>query len=226
MAELRAAGQTAPLPRDSGMAAAVLDPYVNALHASLLRENRLNPVHARVLTEMGVGGPEVPRLRERLLPKARRKCSRARSCLSCPTPNRCPGKYVAIPDKRELGLGKPLVLDFVREFLPSDFDEVRYIFGKKGAYPKFRALLARKNAVDRWYDFEIESDRTCVARLVRAQFDRRRRLRSLGRPAHGRVVRLLRSPACDPLGPVASWPMEWRALRNSNPCYRRERAMS
>ncbi len=67
MAELRAAGQTAPRPRDSGMAAAVLDPYVNALHASLLRENRLNPVHARVLAEMGVGGPEVPRLRERLL---------------------------------------------------------------------------------------------------------------------------------------------------------------
>ena len=67
MAKLRAAGETAPRRRDSGMAAAVLDPYVNALHASLLRENRLNPVHASVLAEMGVGGPEVPRLRERLL---------------------------------------------------------------------------------------------------------------------------------------------------------------
>ncbi len=67
MAELRAAGQTAPRPRDSGLAAAVLDPYVNALHASLLRENRLNPVHARVLADMGVGGPQVPPLRERLL---------------------------------------------------------------------------------------------------------------------------------------------------------------
>ena len=66
-------------------------------------------------------------------------------------------KYVAIPDKRELGLGKPLVLDFVREFLPSDFDEVRYIFGKKGAYSKFRALLVRRNAVDRWYDFESKA---------------------------------------------------------------------
>jgi hypothetical protein len=62
-------------------------------------------------------------------------------------------KYVAIPDKRELGLGKPLVLDFAREFLPNDFDEVRYIFSRRGAYPKFRALLARRNAVDRWHEF-------------------------------------------------------------------------
>jgi hypothetical protein len=66
-------------------------------------------------------------------------------------------KYVAIPDKRELGLGKPLVLDFVREFLPDNFDEVRSIFAKRGAYPKFRALLERRNAVDRWHDFESKA---------------------------------------------------------------------
>src|SRR5438034_11700677 len=29
-------------------------------------------------------------------------------------------KYIAIPDKKELDLGKPLVLDFAREFLPDD----------------------------------------------------------------------------------------------------------
>ncbi|HEX3450537.1 MAG TPA: hypothetical protein VHS97_19935, partial [Isosphaeraceae bacterium] len=32
-------------------------------------------------------------------------------------------KYVALPDKRELGLGKPLVLAFARQFLPDDFDD-------------------------------------------------------------------------------------------------------
>src|SRR5260221_9491151 len=32
-------------------------------------------------------------------------------------------KYVQIPNKRELDLGKPLVLDFARQFLPDDFDE-------------------------------------------------------------------------------------------------------
>jgi hypothetical protein len=65
--------------------------------------------------------------------------------------------YVAIPDKRELDLGKPLVLDFAREFLPDDFDEVRWMFGKRGAYKNFRALLIRRNALDRWYDFESKA---------------------------------------------------------------------
>jgi len=63
-------------------------------------------------------------------------------------------KYIAVPDKQELDLGRPLVLDFAREFLPGDFDEVRYIFSKRGAYPKFKALLARRHALDQWYDFE------------------------------------------------------------------------
>ena len=66
-------------------------------------------------------------------------------------------KYIAIPDKRELGLGKPLALDFAREFLPNDFDEVRDMFSKRGAYQKFRALLTRRKALDRWYDFESKA---------------------------------------------------------------------
>ena len=66
-------------------------------------------------------------------------------------------KYLAIPDKRELGLGKPLVLDFARECLPDDFDEVRYIFDKSGAYRKFKALLERRNVLERWYEFEAKA---------------------------------------------------------------------
>jgi hypothetical protein len=66
-------------------------------------------------------------------------------------------KYIAIPHKRELDLGKPLALDFARECLPDDFDEVRYIFSRKGAYRKFRALLIRRNALDRWYEFESKA---------------------------------------------------------------------
>ena len=66
-------------------------------------------------------------------------------------------KYVALPDKRELGLGKPLVLDFARQFLPDDFDHVRYIFSRRGAYPKFKALLARRSAIDHWYAFEAKA---------------------------------------------------------------------
>ncbi|MGA2287825.1 hypothetical protein [Bradyrhizobium sp.] len=66
-------------------------------------------------------------------------------------------EYIAIPDKRELGLGKPLALDFARQCLPDDFDEVSYIFGGRGAYRNFRAFLNRKKALERWYAFEAKA---------------------------------------------------------------------
>ena len=43
-------------------------------------------------------------------------------------------KCISIPDKRELDLGKPLALDFAREFLPDDYDEVRQIFQPKRCF--------------------------------------------------------------------------------------------
>jgi membrane glycosyltransferase len=67
MAALEESGQTAPRPADSGLADAVLDPYVNAIHVSLLREKRQNPAYAQALAELGVGKPEVRALCEKLL---------------------------------------------------------------------------------------------------------------------------------------------------------------
>ena len=37
-------------------------------------------------------------------------------------------KFLPTPDKRDLDLGKPLALDFARQFLPSDFNGVRQFF--------------------------------------------------------------------------------------------------
>ena len=67
-------------------------------------------------------------------------------------------KYLQIPDKRELDLGKPLALDFARQFLPKDFDEVRQLFSKRGAYARFKDLLDRRRALDQWYDFEAKAE--------------------------------------------------------------------
>jgi len=67
LAALEKAGETAPHLPDSGIAEAVLDPYVNAIHVSLLREKRLNPVYAESLAKLGVGRPEVRVLGEKLL---------------------------------------------------------------------------------------------------------------------------------------------------------------
>jgi len=66
--------------------------------------------------------------------------------------------YISIPDKRELDLGKPLVLDFAREFLPDDYDEVRHIFSRRGAYRQYKELLVQRGALERWYDFSNKSE--------------------------------------------------------------------
>jgi hypothetical protein len=71
-------------------------------------------------------------------------------------------KYILIPDKRELDLGKPLVLDFAREFLPDDYDEVRRIFSRRGAYRRYKDLLVRRGALERWYDFSNKSEETAL----------------------------------------------------------------
>ena len=47
----------------------VLDPYANAIHVSLLRENALNPDYAKALANLGAGAPGVRLLGERLLSK-------------------------------------------------------------------------------------------------------------------------------------------------------------
>ena len=58
---------TTPPPPHAGLAEAVLDPYVNAIHVSLLREKRFNPVYAEQLAKLGVGHVGVQVLGEKLL---------------------------------------------------------------------------------------------------------------------------------------------------------------
>jgi hypothetical protein len=67
-------------------------------------------------------------------------------------------KFLQIPDKRGLDLGKPLALDFARQFLPGDFDDVLQFFSRRGAYARFKDLLDRKDVLDQWYDFEAKAE--------------------------------------------------------------------
>ncbi len=55
------------LPSGSGLARAVLDPYVNAVHVSLLREKLLNPVYAAEIEQVLPDRESIRALRERLL---------------------------------------------------------------------------------------------------------------------------------------------------------------
>lgn len=63
-------------------------------------------------------------------------------------------KYISIPGKYELNLGRQLVFDFVSDYLPDEYDEVRYIFKRKGAYGRYKEFLYRKGILQRWYEYE------------------------------------------------------------------------
>ncbi|MEJ8849332.1 hypothetical protein [Variovorax rhizosphaerae] len=62
--------------------------------------------------------------------------------------------YIAVPDKRELGLGQQLVFAFVDEHLGASAHIVHDFFRRRGAYGRFKDLLERKGLLQAWYDFE------------------------------------------------------------------------
>ncbi len=63
-------------------------------------------------------------------------------------------RYIELPHKNELGVGKHLVFDFANEYLPSEVEEIELVFRRKGAYSRFKLLLERKGVLDKWYEFE------------------------------------------------------------------------
>lgn len=67
LATMATANEWTQLPHDAGLTEVILDPYVNAIHVSMLREKKLNPNYAEALAQLGTGRPEVRALGEKLL---------------------------------------------------------------------------------------------------------------------------------------------------------------
>ncbi len=63
-------------------------------------------------------------------------------------------KYLQVPDKRDLGLGKNLAIKFAAEKIPDRLDDVYEIFGRKGAYARFKELLSSLEQLEAWYSYE------------------------------------------------------------------------
>ncbi len=61
---------------------------------------------------------------------------------------------IEIPHKNDLGLGNQLVFDFVRSNIPDDYEQVRDIFSRHGAYARYKDFLESKGMLQFWYDFE------------------------------------------------------------------------
>ena len=76
-------------------------------------------------------------------------------------------KYIEIPHKNELNLGKPLVLEFSAMHLPDNLEKVNSFFHKKGAYSKFKNLLEVKGLIDKWYTFEEAEQKNALMEWIK-----------------------------------------------------------
>ena len=63
-------------------------------------------------------------------------------------------RYIAVPHKNDLGLGRRLALAFVAQELSDEYNTVVGFFGRRGAYGRFKALLHARGMLERWYEFE------------------------------------------------------------------------
>jgi hypothetical protein len=66
-------------------------------------------------------------------------------------------RYIAIPHKNDLDLGRDLALRFTAAELPNRYNAVAQFFRHRGAYARFKELLASEGGLDKWYAFEAES---------------------------------------------------------------------
>ena len=78
-----------------------------------------------------------------------------------------PDKYITIPHKNDLELGKSLVIEFTSEYLPEALDRVYSIFRSRGAYSRYKDLLDEKGLLDKWHRFEDERQKVALKKWCR-----------------------------------------------------------
>ncbi|HTD29712.1 MAG TPA: hypothetical protein VK660_10015 [Xanthomonadaceae bacterium] len=71
-------------------------------------------------------------------------------------------RYLALPHKNDLDLGKDLAFAFVHQHLPGEFDKVAGFFRARGAYGRFKDLLDRRGALHAWYAFEEQATESAL----------------------------------------------------------------
>ena len=73
-----------------------------------------------------------------------------------------PNIHLEIPHKNDLDLGKNLVFEFVEKYIPDDYEMVRKIFKKRGAYSRYKDLLDSRGVLQKWYDFENQREQSAL----------------------------------------------------------------
>ena len=84
-------------------------------------------------------------------------------------------RYIEIPHKNDLDLGSQLALRFVEVHLPHRYAAAERFFRHRGAYARFKELLAADGYLEQWYVFENEATERALhewCEMNRIQLDR------------------------------------------------------
>lgn len=65
--------------------------------------------------------------------------------------------YAVVPHKNDFDLGRGLVMDFVAEALPDDYDTAAGYFSRSGAFRRFKDLLGHRGRLEAWYEYEAQA---------------------------------------------------------------------
>ncbi len=65
-------------------------------------------------------------------------------------------RYVCVPDSRSLDLGHALVFGFAEAEMPEEYERVRQMFRRPGAYRHFGNLVDDRGLRERWHAFRQE----------------------------------------------------------------------
>ena len=71
-------------------------------------------------------------------------------------------RYIAVPHKNDLDLGSRLALRFAAEELPNRYAQIEGFFRHRGAYARFKELLAAEGYLDKWYAFEAKATESAL----------------------------------------------------------------
>jgi len=66
-------------------------------------------------------------------------------------------RYLPLPHKVDLDLGKRIALRFAASELPDCYDRIAEFFRHKKAYARFKDLLESEGALERWYKYEAQA---------------------------------------------------------------------
>lgn len=84
-----------------------------------------------------------------------------------PTDAETSSDYLAIPHKKDLPLGQPVVIDFIQEHCPQQLPRIMGIFERKDAYRHFKDLLTGMGLIETWYLYEDAREREALQNWCR-----------------------------------------------------------